>query len=36
MGSAEHLPLFLIPQYVLMFFSMTGLVAYTLEYLFLH
>ncbi|KAI0271308.1 auxin efflux carrier [Gloeopeniophorella convolvens] len=33
-GSAEHLSAFLIPQYVLMFFTMTALVTYTLNYLF--
>ncbi|KAJ7582538.1 auxin efflux carrier transmembrane protein [Mycena floridula] len=33
-GSAEHLPPFLIPQYFLMFFSMTILNAYTLNALF--
>ncbi|KAJ7653127.1 auxin efflux carrier [Mycena polygramma] len=33
-GSAEDLSAFLIPQYVLMFFSMTGLIAYSLETLF--
>ncbi|KAG6919229.1 hypothetical protein DXG01_008025 [Tephrocybe rancida] len=33
-GSAEHLPPFLIPQYILMFISMTALTAYTLQYLF--
>ncbi|KAI9452345.1 auxin efflux carrier [Russula earlei] len=33
-GSVEHLSAFLIPQYVLLPFTMTGLVAYTLHYLF--
>ncbi|KAJ7348062.1 auxin efflux carrier transmembrane protein [Mycena albidolilacea] len=33
-GSAEDLSAFLIPQYILMFFSMTGLIAYSLENLF--
>ncbi|KAJ7763194.1 auxin efflux carrier, partial [Mycena maculata] len=33
-GSAEHLSAFLIPQYILMFPSMTGLTAYTLQTLF--
>ncbi|KAF8074009.1 auxin efflux carrier transmembrane protein [Lyophyllum atratum] len=33
-GSAEHLSAFLIPQYIIMFISMTGLTAYTLQYLF--
>ncbi|KAJ7708370.1 auxin efflux carrier [Mycena rosella] len=33
-GSAEHLSAFLIPQYMLMFLSMTGLIAYSLENLF--
>ncbi|KAJ6555153.1 auxin efflux carrier [Mycena vulgaris] len=33
-GSAEHLSAFLIPQYILMFLSMTGLIAYSLENLF--
>ncbi|KAJ7080620.1 auxin efflux carrier transmembrane protein [Mycena belliarum] len=33
-GSAEHLSAFLIPQYVLMFLSMTGLIAYSLQNLF--
>ncbi|KAJ7143748.1 auxin efflux carrier [Mycena epipterygia] len=33
-GSAEHLSAFLIPQYILMFLSMTGLIAYCLETLF--
>ncbi|KAJ7653153.1 auxin efflux carrier [Mycena polygramma] len=33
-GSAEHLSAFLIPQYILMFFSMTGLIAYSLNSLF--
>jgi len=33
-GSTEHLSAFLIPQYILMPFTMTGLVAYTLNYLF--
>ncbi|GLB38694.1 putative auxin efflux carrier [Lyophyllum shimeji] len=33
-GSAEHLSAFLIPQYILMFISMTGLTAYTLRSLF--
>ncbi|KAG6898398.1 hypothetical protein C0992_004109 [Termitomyces sp. T32_za158] len=33
-GSAEHLPAFLIPQYILMFISMTALTAYTLQLLF--
>ncbi|KAF8218069.1 auxin efflux carrier [Mycena galopus ATCC 62051] len=33
-GSAEDLSAFLIPQYILMFLSMTGLVAYSLETLF--
>ncbi|KAI0292222.1 auxin efflux carrier [Multifurca ochricompacta] len=33
-GSAEHLSAFLIPQYILMLFTMTGLVTYTLNYLF--
>ncbi|KAH8983633.1 auxin efflux carrier [Lactarius akahatsu] len=33
-GSTEHLSAFLIPQYILMPFTMTGLVTYTLNYLF--
>ncbi|KAF8492563.1 auxin efflux carrier [Russula emetica] len=33
-GSVEHLSAFLIPQYILMPFTMTGLVTYTLNYLF--
>ncbi|KAJ7246980.1 auxin efflux carrier transmembrane protein [Mycena rebaudengoi] len=33
-GSAEHLSAYLIPQYILMFFSMTALTAYTLQSLF--
>ncbi|KAJ7148770.1 auxin efflux carrier [Mycena crocata] len=33
-GSAEHLSAFLIPQYTIMFLSMTGLIAYSLENLF--
>ncbi|KAH6904625.1 membrane protein [Coprinopsis sp. MPI-PUGE-AT-0042] len=33
-GSAEHLSAFLIPQYILMFFSMTALTAYTINLLF--
>ncbi|KAJ7474712.1 auxin efflux carrier transmembrane protein [Mycena latifolia] len=33
-GSAEHLSAFLIPQYMLMFLSMTGLIAYSLQNLF--
>lgn len=33
-GSAEHLPAFLIPQYILMFISMTALTAYALHLLF--
>ncbi|KAJ6483564.1 auxin efflux carrier [Mycena vitilis] len=33
-GSAEHLSAFLIPQYILMFPSMTALTAYTLNTLF--
>ncbi|KAN0123126.1 auxin efflux carrier [Russula decolorans] len=33
-GNVEHLSAFLIPQYILMPFTMTGLVAYTLNYLF--
>ncbi|KAI0294208.1 auxin efflux carrier [Russula brevipes] len=33
-GSVEHLSAFLIPQYILMPFTMTGLVTYTLHYLF--
>ncbi|KAJ7023049.1 auxin efflux carrier transmembrane protein [Mycena alexandri] len=33
-GSAEHLSAFLIPQYILMFLSMTGLIAYSIENLF--
>ncbi|KAJ6494033.1 auxin efflux carrier transmembrane protein, partial [Mycena vitilis] len=33
-GSAEDLAAFLIPQYILMFFSMTGVIAYSLETLF--
>ncbi|KAF9023594.1 auxin efflux carrier [Hymenopellis radicata] len=33
-GSAEHLSAFLIPQYILMFLSMTALSAYTLQMLF--
>lgn len=33
-GSTEHLSAFLIPQYILMPFTMTGLVVYTLNYLF--
>ncbi|THH16078.1 hypothetical protein EW146_g4493 [Bondarzewia mesenterica] len=33
-GSAEHLSAFLIPQYIIMFVSMTALTAYTLQSLF--
>ncbi|EGO19763.1 hypothetical protein SERLADRAFT_478030 [Serpula lacrymans var. lacrymans S7.9] len=33
-GSAEHLSAFLIPQYILMFITMTALTAYTLQLLF--
>lgn len=33
-GSAEHLSPFLIPQYIIMFVSMTALTAYTLQLLF--
>ncbi|KAF8968094.1 auxin efflux carrier [Flammula alnicola] len=33
-GSAEHLSPFLIPQYILMFISMTALTAYTIQLLF--
>ncbi|KAH9069634.1 auxin efflux carrier [Lactarius deliciosus] len=33
-GSTEHLSAFLIPQYILMPFTMTGLLMYTLNYLF--
>ncbi|KAG7441091.1 auxin efflux carrier [Guyanagaster necrorhizus] len=33
-GSADHLPAFLIPQYFLMFLSMTALSAFTLQLLF--
>ncbi|KAN0136462.1 Auxin efflux carrier [Lactarius tabidus] len=33
-GSTEHLSAFLIPQYILLPFTMTGLVTYTLNYLF--
>ena len=33
-GSAEPLPAFLLPQYIIMFFSMTILTAYTLSMLF--
>ena len=33
-GSMEHFLALLIPQYVLMPFTMTGLVVYTLNYLF--
>ncbi|KAG9311198.1 auxin efflux carrier [Chiua virens] len=33
-GNAQHFSVFLIPQYVLMFISMTGLTAYTLRLLF--
>ncbi|KAK0203453.1 auxin efflux carrier [Desarmillaria ectypa] len=33
-GSADHLPAFLIPQYLLMFLSMTALSAFTLQLLF--
>ncbi|KAJ7171110.1 auxin efflux carrier transmembrane protein [Mycena filopes] len=33
-GSAEHLSAFLIPQYCMMFISMTALIAYSLENLF--
>ncbi|KAH7920394.1 hypothetical protein BV22DRAFT_1122790 [Leucogyrophana mollusca] len=33
-GSAEHLSAFLIPQYMLMFVTMTALTAYTLQLLF--
>ncbi|KAJ6521121.1 auxin efflux carrier [Mycena capillaripes] len=33
-GTADHLSAFLIPQYMLMFLSMTGLIAYSLENLF--
>ncbi|KAH7905444.1 auxin efflux carrier [Hygrophoropsis aurantiaca] len=33
-GTAEHLSAFLIPQYILMFITMTALTAYTLQLLF--
>ncbi|KAF4585216.1 Protein M3 [Pleurotus pulmonarius] len=33
-GSAEHLSAFLIPQYIIMFLSITALTAYTLQMLF--
>ncbi|ESK98283.1 membrane protein [Moniliophthora roreri MCA 2997] len=33
-GTAEYFSPFLIPQYIIMFFSMTGLTAYSLQYLF--
>ncbi|KIM78632.1 hypothetical protein PILCRDRAFT_793364 [Piloderma croceum F 1598] len=33
-GTAEHLSAFLIPQYILMFISMTALTAYSLQLLF--
>ncbi|KAJ8515914.1 hypothetical protein ONZ45_g6722 [Pleurotus djamor] len=33
-GTAEHLSAFLIPQYIIMFVSITGLTAYTLQMLF--
>ena len=33
-GTATHLAAFLIPQYILMFGTMTGLTAYTLHLLF--
>ena len=33
-GAAEHLAPFLIPQYIIMFVSMTALTAYTLQALF--
>ncbi|KAH9481484.1 Protein ECM3 [Psilocybe cubensis] len=33
-GSAEHLSPFLIPQYILMFISMTALTAYTIQLIF--
>ncbi|KIM40479.1 hypothetical protein M413DRAFT_445931 [Hebeloma cylindrosporum] len=33
-GSSEHLSVFLIPQYILMFISMTAITAYTIELLF--
>ncbi|KAF4613989.1 hypothetical protein D9613_007634 [Agrocybe pediades] len=33
-GSSEHLAPFLIPQYIMMFISMTALTAYTLQLLF--
>ncbi|KAI0314544.1 auxin efflux carrier [Amylostereum chailletii] len=33
-GAAEHLSAFLIPQYIIMFISMTGLTVYALHYLF--
>lgn len=33
-GEAEHLSAFLIPQYVVMFISMTALTAYSLHLLF--
>ncbi|CAA7268203.1 unnamed protein product [Cyclocybe aegerita] len=33
-GSAEHLSAFLIPQYIIMFISMTAVIAYTLQLLF--
>lgn len=33
-GDAEHLSSFLIPQYILMFISMTALTAYSLQLIF--
>ncbi|KAA1476306.1 auxin efflux carrier [Dentipellis sp. KUC8613] len=33
-GTAEHLSVFLIPQYIMMFITMTALTAYTLQLLF--
>ena len=33
-GEAEHLPAYLIPQYALMFLSLTAVTAYTLHILF--
>jgi len=32
-GSAEHLAAFLIPQYIIVFFSMTGLIVHALSYI---
>lgn len=32
-GSADHLSAFLIPQYAIMFLSMTAMIAYTLSIL---